>query len=245
MRADGAGKIAGRRGVAEGMTVLGLIGSGSIGGTVAKLAVDAGIDVVLSNSRGPETLADLVAELGPRARAATAAEAARAGDLVVVTIPFRAYPQLPGEALAGKVVLDTNNYYAARDGEFPELDSRETTSSELLQQHLDRSHVVKAFNNIFFKHLAALPRPSGAPDRSALPIAGDDEDAKLQAAALLDRLGYDTVDAGPLAEGWRFQPGTAAYGPPYAEGTGADFPTRPAAPGSAAVIAAALAAATR
>jgi predicted dinucleotide-binding enzyme len=226
------------------MTVLGLIGSGLIGATVARLAVDGGVDVVLSNSRGPETLADLVAELGPRARAGTAEEAARAGDLVVVTIPFRAYDQTPREALAGKVVLDTNNYYSQRDGSFPELDSAETTSSELLQRHLDRSHVVKVFNNIFFKHLAALPRPTGAPDRSALAIAGDDADAKAQAAELLDQLGFDVVDAGPLAEGWRFQPGTPAYGPPYAQGEG-DFAALPASPASAAEIAAALAAATR
>lgn len=227
------------------MTVLGLIGSGNIGATVARLAVDGGVDVVLSNSRGPETLADLVAELGPRARAATAEEAARAGELVVVTVPFRAYDQMPREALAGKVVLDTNNYYPQRDGSFPELDSSETTSSELLQRHLDRSHVVKVFNNIFFKHLAALPRPTGAADRSALAIAGDDAGAKAQAAALLDQLGFDVVDAGPLAEGWRFQPGTPAYGPPYAEGSGEDFFALPAAPASVAEISAALAAAAR
>jgi len=227
------------------MTVLGLIGSGLIGGTLAKLAVDSGVDVVLSNSRGPETLATLVAELGPRARAATPEEAARAGDLVVVTVPFRAYRQMPREALSDKVVLDTNNYYAGRDGAYPDLDAGQTTSSELLQQYLDASQVVKVFNNIFFKHLAALARPSGAPDRSALPIAGDDAVAKSQATALLDQLGYDAVDAGPLAEGWRFQPGTPVYGPPYAEGNSQDFATVPAAPAPAARIIAALAAATR
>jgi predicted dinucleotide-binding enzyme len=227
------------------MTVLGLIGSGSIGGTVARLAVDGGVDVVLSNSRGPETLADLVAGLGPRARAATAEEAARAGDLVVVTIPFRAYKQLPSEAFAGKVVLDTNNYYPDRDGVFPELESGETTASELLQGHLDRSRVVKVFNNIFFKHLAALPRPTGAPDRSALPIAGDDADAKAQVTALLDKLGYDTVDVGPLSEGWRFQPGTPIYGPPYAQGKAQNFFELPAEPASAAEITEFLAAAKR
>lgn len=227
------------------MTVLGLIGSGSIGSTVARLAVDGGVDVVVSNSRGPETLAGLVAELGPRARAGTAEEAALAGDLVVVTIPFRAYTQVPREALAGKVVLDTNNYYAERDGNFPELDSGATTSSELLQRHLDRSRVVKVFNNIFFKHLAALPRPTGAADRSALPIAGDDAEAKAQAVALLDQLGFDAVDVGPLAEGWRFQPGTPVYGPPYAQGVGENFFELPASPAPAAEISAALAAATR
>lgn len=226
------------------MTVLGLIGSGSIGATVARLAVDGGVDVVVSNSRGPETLADLVADLGPRARAATARQAASAGDLVVVTVPFRAYEQMPREELAGKVVLDTNNYYPDRDGAFPQLDSLETTSSELLQKHLDRSHVVKVFNNIFYKHLAALPRPTGAADRSALPIAGDDAEAKAKATALLDLLGYDAVDAGALSEGWRFQPGTPIYGPPYAQGPG-DFFVLPAGPAPVAKITAALAAATR
>ena len=138
------------------MTTIGLIGSGHIGSTVARLAVDAGHDVVLSNSRGPETLADLVAELGPRARAATAAEAAAAGDIVVVTIPLKAYREVPVEPLRGKIVIDTNNYYPQRDGHIAELDDGSTTSSELLQEHLPESHVVKAFNNIYFGHLAAL-----------------------------------------------------------------------------------------
>jgi predicted dinucleotide-binding enzyme len=193
------------------MTTLGLIGSGHIGSTVARLAVDAGIDVVLSNSRGPETLSDLVEELGPRARAATAAEAAEAGDLVVVTVPLKAYREVPVEPLRGKVVIDTNNYYPERDGHIAELDDESTTVSELLQAHLPDSHVVKAFNNIFFKFLATLARPSGDPERSALAIAGDDDGAKKSVTDLLDRLGYDTYDAGPLAEGWRFQRDTAAY----------------------------------
>ena len=225
------------------MTVLGLIGSGRIGGTVAQLAVDGGVDVVLSNSRGPETLADLAAQLGPRARAATAQEVAETADLVVVTIPFHAYTTVPREALAGKTVLDTMNYYPQRDGTFEELEPGQLTSSELLQQHLDRSHVVKVFNNIFFKHLAALPRPSTAPDRSALAIAGNDAQAKADVTHLLDLLGYDTVDAGPLAEGRHFQPGTPLYGPPYAEGSAANFAAAPAGPAPAAKIAALLAAA--
>jgi 8-hydroxy-5-deazaflavin:NADPH oxidoreductase len=202
------------------MTTLGLIGSGNIGSTVAKLAVDAGINVVLSNSRGPETLADLVAELGPLARAATAEEAAAAGDIVVVTIPLKAYQQVPVEPLRGKVVIDTNNYYPQRDGTIAELEDESTTTSELLQAHLPESHVVKAFNNIFFKFLAELPRPSGSPERSALAIAGDDADAKRRVTELFDQLGYDTYDAGPLAEGWRFQRDTAAYAGLYdADGT--------------------------
>ena len=197
------------------MTTVGLIGSGNIGSTVARLAVDAGHDVVLSNSRGPETLKDLVEELGPHARAATAAEAAEAGDVVVVTVPLKAYRDVPVAPLAGKVVIDTNNYYPERDGHFPELDDESTTVSELLQAHLPESRVVKGFNNIVAAHLGELARPSGAADRSALAIAGDDADAKATVTTLLDSFGYDTVDAGPLAEGWRFQRDTAAYGVPY------------------------------
>jgi predicted dinucleotide-binding enzyme len=198
------------------MTTWGLIGSGHIGTTVARLAVAAGHDVVLSNSRGPETLTDLVGELGPHARAATPAEAARAGDVVVVTIPLRSYPQVPTEELRGKVVIDTMNYYPVRDGSIAELDDESTTSSELLRAHLPEAKVVKAFNNIFFQHLAALPRPSGAEDRSALPIAGDDQEAKQIVSEQLDAIGYDTVDLGLLSEGWRTQPDTAAYGTLYA-----------------------------
>jgi len=197
------------------MTTIGLIGSGNIGSTLARLAVDAGQDVVLSNSRGPETLADLVAELGPRARAATAEEAAAAGELVVVTVPLKNYREVPVEPLRGKVVIDTNNYYPDRDGHFAGLDDETTTTSELLQAHLPESRVVKAFNSIFFKQLAVLGRPAGSPDRSVLPIAGDDADAKKAAAEFLDSIGYDTHDAGPLAEGWRFQRDTAAYVTPY------------------------------
>jgi predicted dinucleotide-binding enzyme len=197
------------------VTTIGLIGSGNIGSTVARLAVAAGHDVVLSNSRGPETLTELVDELGPHARAATAAEAATAGELVVVTVPLKAYRAVPVEPLRGKVVLDTNNYYPQRDGQFPELDDESTTTSELLQAHLPESHVVKAFNNIFFKQLGTLARPAGDPTRSVLPIAGDDEAAKRTATAFLDSLGYDAYDVGPLAEGWRFQRDTAAYVQPY------------------------------
>ncbi|MET7331236.1 NAD(P)-binding domain-containing protein [Nonomuraea sp. NPDC005650] len=194
---------------------LGLIGSGMIGGVVARLAVASGVDVVLSNSRGPESLADLVAELGEHATAATPAEAARAGDLVVATIPLHAYDQLPAAALAGKTVIDTMNYYPDRDGRIPELDAGTATSSTLVQRHLAGSRVVKAFNNIDFHRLATLARPAGAPDRSALPVAGDDPAANAQVARLLDLLGYDAVDIGTLAESWRSQPGTPVYVQPY------------------------------
>jgi predicted dinucleotide-binding enzyme len=202
-------------GLAVDMTTLGLIGSGNIGSTVARLAVAAGHDVVLSNSRGPETLRDLVAELGPRARAATVAEAAAAGDVVVVTVPLRAYRNVPAGPLAGKVVIDTNNYYPERDGVFPELEDGSATTGELLQEHLTGAYVVKAFNNIWFEHLRSLARPAGAADRSALPIAGDDAAAKKTVTELLDGLGYDTVDAGPLVENRRTQRDTPVYVTPY------------------------------
>jgi hypothetical protein len=197
------------------MTTVGIIGSGMIGGTVARLSVAAGHRVVLSNSRGPETLQELAAELGPLATAATAGQAAEAGDLVVVSVPVKAFAEIPAKPLAGKPVLDTGNYYPQRDGQIEELDTFALTSSGLLQRYLPDAYVVKIFNNIYFKHLQSLARPAGAEDRTALPIAGDDETAKAKVTAYLDSIGYDAVDAGPVAESWRQEPGTPAYGTPY------------------------------
>jgi predicted dinucleotide-binding enzyme len=221
------------------MTTVGLIGSGRIGGTVAMLAVAAGHSVILSNSRGPDTLQDLASQLGPRARAGTTQEAA-AGDLVVVTIPLHAFQNVPAAPLAGKVVVDTCNYYPQRDGQIAELDSGTVTSSELIQRHLAGSAVVKAFNNIYFKHLESLSRPAGAPDRSFLPIAGDGPQAKEAVIAFLDSIGYGAVDAGPLAESWRQQPGTPVYGAPYGP-----FENEKGSPASEQVVRAALAGASR
>lgn len=222
------------------MTTIGLIGSGHIGSTVARLSVVAGHAVVLSNSRGPQTLKDLVAELGQRARAATAAEAAGAGEIVVVTIPLKAYRSVPPGPLAGKAVIDTGNYYPQRDGHFAELDDGSVTSSELLQRHLPQSSVVKAFNNIFYKHLLSLSRPPGADDRSFLPIAGDDQAAKAAVTTFLDSIGYGAVDAGPLSESWRQEPGTPVYASPYGS-----FDDEAGTPAGSGKISAALAAARR
>jgi len=197
------------------MTTIGLIGSGHIGSALARLAVAAGHDVVLSNSRGPETLADLVAELGPNARAGTAYEAAEAGEIVVVTIPLKSYREVPVEPLRGKVVVDTNNYYPQRDGQIAELDDESTTVSELLQAHLPESRVVKAFNNINYAMLRDLARPAGDPERSVLAIAGDDADAKAVAARFIEEIGYDAHDVGPLSEGWRYQRDEPAYADLY------------------------------
>jgi predicted dinucleotide-binding enzyme len=179
---------------------------------------------VLSNSRGPESLQDLVADLGPHARAATAEQAAEAGDIVVVTIPFKAVDQVPATPLAGKVVIDTCNYYPQRDGHVAELDDDTTTSSELVQEHLADSKVIKGFNNINYVHLLNLARPAGSPERSVLPIAGDDPEAKRAVAAFLDSIGYDAYDVGPLAEGWRFQRDTAAYAGLYNADTSGTWP---------------------
>ncbi|HXX69086.1 MAG TPA: NADPH-dependent F420 reductase [Polyangiaceae bacterium] len=195
------------------MKTIGLIGAGHIGSQVARLAVRSGYDVVISNSRGPETLSGLVAELGPKARAATALEAAKAGDLVVVTIPLRAIGTVPVEPLADKIVIDTNNYYPARDGHIRELDEEKTTTSELLQAHLPNSKVVKAFNHIYAAELTTHGQPRGTPNRRALVIAGNDAAAKATVTKLLDEFGFDTVDAGPLSEGWRIQRDTPGYGP--------------------------------
>ncbi|MEN1974221.1 NADPH-dependent F420 reductase [Cellulomonas sp. P4] len=195
------------------MTTIGFIGSGNIGGTLARLAVEHGHAAVVSNSRGPHTLVDLVADLGDGARAGTAEEAATDGEVVVVSVPFHAYRSVPAAALAGKVVIDTNNYYWERDGHVAELDDGTTTSSELLAGHLGGARVVKAFNHITSADLGSRGTPSGTPGRRALAIAGDDADAKALVTSLVDRWGFDVVDAGPLAEGWRYQRDTPAYGP--------------------------------
>lgn len=195
------------------MTTLGLIGAGHIGSQLARAAIAHGYSVVVSNSRGPETLGELVTELGQSARAATAAEVASSGDLVVVTIPLKNITSLPAAAFAGKTVIDTNNYYSQRDGQIPELDDETTTVSELLQKQLPDAKVVKAFNHIFSAGITADASPAGSPGRRALAIAGDDAAAKATVSAFIDSIGFDVVDAGRLAEGWRFQKDTPAYGP--------------------------------
>jgi predicted dinucleotide-binding enzyme len=195
------------------MATLGIIGSGNIGSVVAWLAVEAGIEVVMANSRGPDSLADKVRDLG--IRAATVDEAARAGDWVMVTIPLGRYVELPVEPFAGKVVLDTMNYYPSRDGRIDRLDREVVTTAQLLQEHLPEAHTVKAFSNIGARNIVMLARPAEAPDRSALPIAGDDAEAKASATTLIQALGYDVVDVGSLRESWRFEPETPAYVTPY------------------------------
>jgi hypothetical protein len=222
------------------MTTVGIIGSGNIGGTVARLAVAAGFEVVVSNSRGPETLQQLVSELGPTARAASREDAAAAGDILLVSVPIKAYPTLSGIPVAGKVVMDTGNFYPERDGEIAELDGRAVTGSQYLVRFLPGSDVVKVFNNIFSTHLLNLARPQGSSGRSALPIAGDSASGKQAVTSFLDAIGYDAVDTGSLADSWRQEPGTPVYGPPYGS-----FDNERGTPAGAEAIRSALAAATR
>ncbi|WP_417540929.1 NADPH-dependent F420 reductase [Microbacterium maritypicum] len=193
------------------MTTLGIIGAGHIGSQVARVAIANGYDVVIANSRGPETLADLVAELGPKARAATAQEAAAAADVAVVTVPLRAIDDLPAEQLAGKIVLDTNNYYFERDGRIEALDKGETTTSELVQRALPDSKIAKAFNHIFASEITSDGSPAGTPDRRALATAGDDAEAVAFVTRFYDEAGFDTVNVGPLSESWRVERDRPAY----------------------------------
>ena len=191
---------------------IGIIGAGKIGGTLAGLFVTAGHDVAISNSRGPDTLADVLDEIGDGVQAMTVIDAAAFGDVVVVSIPLRAYRDVPVRETAGKIVVDTNNYYPSRDGQIPELDDDSTTSTELLAAHLPDARVVKAFNAIMWKHLGNDGRPAGDPERLGIPISGDDEDAKRTVSELIDQIGFDPIDAGTLADGGRrHQPGAPGY----------------------------------
>ncbi len=187
---------------------IGIIGSGSIGGTLTRRLRDLGHEVVVANSRGPASLADLVAETG--ARAGTVEEAVQGADAVVVAVPLGAVPDLSAAPFDGVVVIDACNYYPQRDGRLAAIDQG-TTSSRWVADHLRGARVVKAFNTIQAAHLLELGQPQGQ-NRIALPVAGDDEQAKRLALALVDALGFDAVDAGPLDDSWRQEPGTPVYG---------------------------------
>lgn len=192
---------------------IGIIGSGHIGSTAARLFIKAGHDVAVSNSRGPDTLRALIAELGGRARALTVNEAARFGDVVLVAIPFGKYRDLPAEALTGKIVIDAGNYYPERDGQFTELDLGKTTSSELVAQHLPDTRVMKAFNTIYYKDLAEQGDTNlSLENRRVIFIAGDNRAAKATVARLIEEIGFAPIDLGGLHEGGkRQQPGTPVY----------------------------------
>lgn len=193
------------------MATLGIIGAGNIGSNVARAALAHGYEVVISNSRGPETLTDLVAELGSGAVAGTTADAARQGDLVLVAVPLKNIGDLDPALFAGKIVIDANNYYPQRDGLIPGLEDESTTTSELLQAHLPDAKVVKAFNHIAAAEIVAHAQPAGSPDRRALIVAGDDKAAREAVAAFIETIGFDAVDLGELSEGWRIQRDTPGY----------------------------------
>jgi 8-hydroxy-5-deazaflavin:NADPH oxidoreductase len=191
---------------------IGIIGSGYIGAAAAGLFLEAGHEVAIANSRGPESLRGLVDQLGERARAATVEQAESFGELVLVAIPFGRYTELPAEPLRNTIVVDAMNYYPQRDGSFPDLDAGRTTSTELLGAHLPGARLVKAFNTMYWKTLAERGRREGERDRLTLFIAGDDPDAKQTVARLIEEIGFAPVDTGGLAEGGRRQqPGSPIY----------------------------------
>jgi 8-hydroxy-5-deazaflavin:NADPH oxidoreductase len=191
---------------------IGIIGAGNIGGTLTRRLTALGHDVSVANSRGPETLAALAAETG--ATAVPVAEAVKNRDLIIVTIPQKHIEDLPTGLFAGTpdrvVVIDTGNYYPRqRDGRIDGIEAG-LTESRWVERQLGRP-VVKAFNNIYAKHLLEFGRPAGAAGRIALPVAGDDNVAKAIVLRLVDELGFDGIDAGGLDESWRQQPGTPVY----------------------------------
>ena len=206
------------------MTTIGILGAGQAGSTLARAVIAVGYDVVIANSREPETLQGLVRSLGPRARAARPADAAASADVAVVAFPFAPGAELPVTELAGKIVLDTNNYMAFRDGAIPEIEAGTTTVHELRQEQLPTSRLAKAFTHIQFHGrspvrvpedalpaLVRLARPAGAPDRRALAVSSDFPDAVELVTRLYDQLGFDTVDNSPLSESWRSAPGTPMW----------------------------------
>lgn len=204
------------------MTTIGILGSGQVGRSIARAAIIHGYDVVIANTRGPHTLTQLAEDLGPRVRAATAAEAAAAGDFVVLAFQYTRGEKLPVEELAGKVVLDTNNYMPWRDGSYPEVDSGAKSVHELRQETLPASKIAKAFTHVqhhprpnalsdALPGLIQLARPAGAPDRKALAVSSDYREAVELVTKLFDKFGYNTVDNSPLSESWRSAPGTPMW----------------------------------
>lgn len=190
---------------------IGIVGAGHIGSTLARAFVAHGQQVAIANSRGPQTLAELDADLGAHGHADTVQQVEKFGDVVVVAIPFGRYPEVPARELTGKVVVDTMNYYPQRDGHIPSLDTDATTSSELVQEHFAGARVVKAFNAIFWEHLRDYGHMGGSGRRVGIPVAGDDDRAKRTVMDLVEDIGFEPVDAGDLAHGRDYQPGSPVY----------------------------------
>jgi predicted dinucleotide-binding enzyme len=190
---------------------IGIIGAGDVGSHIARAAVVSGYSVVLANSRGPETLTDLIAQLGPAARADTAVEAAKAGDFVVIAVPLKLANNMPTDVLAGKIVIDTNNYMPWRDGNHPMIDAGDTNEHELRQAQLPTSKVVKAFAHIQAPRILTWGKPAGSPGRLALSASSNFPEAVELVTQLYDQFGFDTVDNSPLSESWRTRPGQPAW----------------------------------
>jgi 8-hydroxy-5-deazaflavin:NADPH oxidoreductase len=191
---------------------IGIVGAGRVGRALAVVLSAAGYEVMLSNSRGPDTLAEVIGSIAETVRAGTVAEAARFGEIDAVAIPTPAIRELPPEPFAGRIVIDANNYYPGSGSPIAELDADRTTSSELLASHLPGATVVKAFNTIQYQRLVDESRPdAAAEERLAIPIAGDDGDAKQTVSDLIDQIGFTAVDAGALADSRRLQPGSAIF----------------------------------
>lgn len=225
-----------------------IIGSGRMGSTLARLAVNNGERVRIANSRGAASLQDLVTELGPLAEAAdTVNEAIADAEIVLLAITLPGLLSLPRDLFDKRTVIDTSNYYPGMLGRTTELDESGLSTSEFVQDHFRDARIVKAFSNILFHHIPQLSRPHDSGERSTLPIAGDDPDAKRTAAELIDRLGFDTLDVGGMDQSWRFEPEIAAYTQIYLADPDniRDFMTDPAGPTDRATVEQALAASQR
>jgi 8-hydroxy-5-deazaflavin:NADPH oxidoreductase len=193
------------------VTTIGIIGAGHVGQNIAKAAIANGYDVILANNSGPGSLADLINDLGPHASAATPSDAAGRSDFAVVAIPITTIDEVPVEPLAGKVVLATINYFPDRLGHVPEIDNGTTSAPGLLQAHLPKSKVVRAFSMIDAADMSGDGHPAGDPRRRALALAGDDAEAKQLVERLYDEFGFDALDIGGLDESWRVDAGQKAF----------------------------------
>ena len=185
------------------MSTIGVIGAGHIGRNVSLAAIANGYEIVISNATGPEALTDLIRELGPRSRAATAADAAAAGDFALLAIPLTGADNLPVQSLADKIVLATCNYFPKRDGPFADIDTGKLTVPGYLQTLLPASKVTRVFNHINAADIVSDGTPVGTPNRRALGYAGDDPEGTRLAADLYEAFGFDAVDVGGLDEAWR------------------------------------------
>lgn len=193
------------------LPVIGIIGSGRLGTAVARLSLNAGYDVLITNSRGPESLRLLVDVLLPGARAMTVSEVVTTADIIVLALPLRQYSAVPLELFDGKIVIDAMNYWPPTDGTIATLDAARQSSSEFIQSVMPAARIVKTLNHIAYNELEEDSRPSGSNGRRAVLMAGNHSQAKKTVGAYIDSLGFDAIDRGPLAAGKDYQPGTELF----------------------------------